>query len=133
MPPAPATLSTITCCPSNCDMRGEMMRATTSIGPPAANGTTMVTGRPGQSCAAAGDAAAAASATAISILGMAPSRASVLAHPAGLDRTRPALDLGRHELDQVFGRPALRRRDGHADAPEAFAHRRRLHRIVRRL
>ena len=38
-------------------MRSARIRPTVSIGPPAANGTTSVTGRVGQSCAAA-DAAA---------------------------------------------------------------------------
>ena len=53
MPPAPGMLSTMTCWPSSSVIRGERMRATTSIGPPAANGTTTVGGRVGQSCAGA--------------------------------------------------------------------------------
>src|SRR6266498_4600040 len=59
-------------------------------------------------------------------------RASIRARPARLDGTRPSLDLARHELRQIVRRPALRRRDGHADALEALAHRRRFHRLVGR-
>ena len=51
MPAAPPTFSTITCCPSASDMPTEMIRAAVSLELPAANGTTMVTGRVGQLCA----------------------------------------------------------------------------------
>jgi hypothetical protein len=47
---------------------GCRMRASESIGPPAANGTTMVSGRDGQSCAAAPLSPAAASKAAKSSL-----------------------------------------------------------------
>src|SRR6266480_5272093 len=60
-------------------------------------------------------------------------RASIRARPARLDGARPSLDLARDELRQIIRRPALRRRDGHPDALEALAHRRRFHRLVYRL
>ena len=47
VPPAPATFSITICWPSVRDMCSATMRATTSVGPPAANGTTMVIGRSG--------------------------------------------------------------------------------------
>jgi hypothetical protein len=37
----------MSCCPSERDMGSPMMRAMTSVVPPAANGTMMVTGREG--------------------------------------------------------------------------------------
>ncbi len=67
MPPAPGMLSTTSCWPSSSDIRGVMMRPTTSIGPPAANGTTIVTGRAGQSCA---DAPTVATVNAASVVKM---------------------------------------------------------------
>src|SRR5437870_3401282 len=55
MPPAPATFSTTTCLPRTSPRNCSTMRPSTSTGPPAANGTTMVRGRLGQpSSAAAG-------------------------------------------------------------------------------
>ncbi len=54
MPPAPPTFSITTCWPKVSDRRRPMMRPSTSVPPPAANGTTMVTGRFGQSSAGAG-------------------------------------------------------------------------------
>jgi N-acetylmuramic acid 6-phosphate (MurNAc-6-P) etherase len=53
MPPAPPMFSTMTCWPKSSLTRAAMMRATVSTGPPAAYGTTRVTGRTGQSCALA--------------------------------------------------------------------------------
>src|SRR5215469_1842838 len=47
VPPAPVTFSTTTCWPSVRDMCSPTMRATTSVGPPAANGTMRVIGRSG--------------------------------------------------------------------------------------
>jgi hypothetical protein len=47
VPPAPATFSTMTGWPSVLDMFSPTMRAITSVGPPAANGTIMVMGRVG--------------------------------------------------------------------------------------
>ena len=59
MPPPPGTFSMMICWPSVSPSAGCRMRASVSIGPPAANGTIMVIGRFGQSCAAAGAASAA--------------------------------------------------------------------------
>jgi hypothetical protein len=47
VPPAPGTFSTMNCFPSVCDMCSLTTRAAKSVVPPAANGTTMVTGRVG--------------------------------------------------------------------------------------
>src|SRR5262249_47063707 len=53
MPPAPGTFSITTCWPRISLNRAARMRASVSIGPPAAYGTTMVIARVGQSCALA--------------------------------------------------------------------------------
>src|SRR5215470_32880 len=54
VPPAPALFSITNCWPSRCDIRSANMRASTSVLPPAANGTTTVTVFDGQtSCAQA--------------------------------------------------------------------------------
>src|SRR5262249_30879467 len=53
LPAAPPMLSTITDCPSDTRMRSLKMRASTSAGPAAGNGTTIVIGRVGKACAAA--------------------------------------------------------------------------------
>src|SRR5262249_10288670 len=68
MPAAAPTFSTITCWPRLWLRCGENTRAMTSNAPPAANGTTMVTGRVGQSCAMAGAVATSSAATAAMIL-----------------------------------------------------------------
>ena len=47
VPPAPATFSTTNCWPSAFEKYSPVMRAMMSVGPPAANGTTIVTGRDG--------------------------------------------------------------------------------------
>ena len=72
MPAAAPTFSTITCWPKLMLRCGAKTRARTSNAPPAANGTTIVTGRVGQSCAGADEhkATSAAAAAAILILGM---------------------------------------------------------------
>src|SRR5215471_4270962 len=67
MPPAPLTFSTSTVWPSSARKPSATMRAIASLDPPAANGTTSVIGRAGQSCAsaAAPDAQSAAAAAII--------------------------------------------------------------------
>src|SRR5262249_44935397 len=83
MPPAPATFSTTTCWPRMSLKRAARMRPSVSTGPPAAQGTTMVTARLGQSCAlavvsgASNNAIAAAPAM---TLGMRSSRRSAHEH-----------------------------------------------------
>src|SRR5262249_44454910 len=52
-PPAPVTSSTSTVWPRLFVMRSAMMRAIVSVGPPAENGTTTVTGFAGKLCAMA--------------------------------------------------------------------------------
>src|SRR5262245_30709234 len=51
MPPAPEVFSIITCCPSASERPTARTRPAVSDELPAANGTTMVTGRCGQLCA----------------------------------------------------------------------------------
>jgi hypothetical protein len=51
LPEAPATFSMMTDCPSEARMPSAMIRPIVSVGPPAGNGTTIVTGRPGYVCA----------------------------------------------------------------------------------
>src|SRR5579862_10026861 len=53
LPAAPVTSSTMTFCPSVRPICSAITRPTTSVGPPAANGTNMVIGRDGYSSAAA--------------------------------------------------------------------------------
>src|SRR5580692_5825203 len=53
LPAAPVTSSTMTFCPSVRPICSAIRRPTTSVGPPAANGTTKVIGRDGLSSAAA--------------------------------------------------------------------------------
>src|ERR1700722_10377169 len=64
MPPAPPTFSTITFWPSSSPTRAAMMRPSTSVGPPAANGMTIVSVRFGKSCAPAAPATLASANTA---------------------------------------------------------------------
>src|SRR5262245_50592844 len=67
MPAAAPTFSTITW-PKPWPRCGANTRATTSNAPPAANGTTMVTGRVGQSCAGADEPGATSAGDAIPII-----------------------------------------------------------------
>src|SRR5258708_1228828 len=53
LPEPPVTFSTITAWPSAARSGSARMRATRSVGPPAAYGTTMVIGRDGKACARA--------------------------------------------------------------------------------
>src|SRR5271163_2821728 len=71
MPPATPTFSTITCCCKASLKADCKMRATASIGPPVANGTTIVSGRFGQVSALidVADTASMAIRTSRSILG----------------------------------------------------------------
>src|SRR5438105_3166206 len=86
MPPAPPTFSTITGLPRCSAMRGARMRPRISLDAPAANGTTMVSGRVGQSWAVAELAAptsAAAVAATILILRMGVPRCATVARISG--------------------------------------------------
>src|SRR6266850_3573736 len=51
LPPAPVTFSTTTVWPRLFVIRSAMIRPIASVGPPAENGTTIVTGRAGKFCA----------------------------------------------------------------------------------
>jgi hypothetical protein len=69
VPPAPGTFSTSTCCPSFSVRPCATIRARASVGPPAANGTIMETGRSGYaSCADAGAHVAKANARVAAVL-----------------------------------------------------------------
>src|SRR4051812_48600962 len=67
LPEAPATFSMMTDCPSEGRMPSAIMRAIVSVGPPAGNGTTTVTGRAGYVCATPLSANATTAETAIEI------------------------------------------------------------------
>src|SRR6478736_10321646 len=101
LPAAPAVFSTSTVWPSVLPMRSASSRAMVSVGPPAENGTTRVTGRLGKPCAAAMFDASARSA-----------RNRNLMHPplvAAETNRRVALDLV-HQRDfpaQVLARVLL--------------------------
>src|SRR4051794_11519179 len=60
VPPAPTALSTMTGCPSGLRSASARSRAILSEGPPAANGTTRVTGLAGKSAWAAASSGASA-------------------------------------------------------------------------
>ncbi len=62
VPPAPGLFSTNTCSPMAVDSRAARIRAGTSANPPGDSGTTMRTGRFGQVCADAAEAAASSAA-----------------------------------------------------------------------
>ena len=68
MPPPPGWFSMTMVWPSASANVGCRMRASASIGPPAANGTTIVSGRLGQSCACAFQVSNASMADAASVL-----------------------------------------------------------------
>src|SRR6478672_10394769 len=70
VPPAPTAFSTVTVWPSDFDIGTAIMRATTSVGPPAANGTTSAIGWSGQGAWAAAASEKAASDVASRVLGM---------------------------------------------------------------
>src|SRR5262245_20002976 len=119
------------------------MRPTRSTGPPAGNGTTMVTGRVGQVCACAGQASTQANAAAMiafNIVSSEPSSCrpreggddtssfrgddrttSVRADAGGLDHLAPALDLLRQIFREIFGRALLRRQDLEPEILEPLA------------
>src|SRR5215470_16311275 len=81
MPPPPLTFSMMSCWPSTSERCGCRMRPSVSTGPPAANGTTMVSVRAGHSSAARlSDSVAAASAKvpASTAIGKRPWRISFL-------------------------------------------------------
>ena len=65
VPAAPVTFSITTVWPSVARIRSPSVRASTSVGPPAANGTTMVIGFDGNVCACADEVMPANSASAI--------------------------------------------------------------------
>src|SRR5262249_32616508 len=96
MPAAAPTFSTMIDCPSISLMRCAWMRALTSTPPPAANGTTSVIGRAGQSCAAAGPVKAHSAATAaVVVLRMS---CSLSAHTRAPDATDQGLTVSRPTL-----------------------------------
>src|SRR5262245_22417629 len=85
--PAPGLFSITTCWPQIRDSRSAVMRATVSVDPPGAYGTTMRTGRAGQSCASAGRLTAVASANAAAsghAAAAPPTVAMILAYRYGL-------------------------------------------------
>src|SRR5579859_4938244 len=108
MPEAPPILSTMIDWPSSSPIFCAWMRALTSTPPPAANGTTSVIGRVGQSCAAATVANnAPASAQAIddhALIAFTPLSAGPLfgRDPGSLDSGAPGFDLAFDERLQVL-------------------------------
>src|SRR5712691_4886829 len=135
MPPAPPTFSTMICWPSSSLRRAAMIRPMVSTGPPAAYGTTSVTGRAGHSCApapalnvSAPVSTAAKTARAIFVL-----RPSIHADAGGFDDLAPALDLLGQVLGEVFGRALLRRHDLEAELFQLLADSRILDHVVDRL
>src|SRR5947209_4246170 len=102
------------CWPSSFPMRSPTMRATTSVGPPAANGTMMVIGLLGNVWASAGAATLAIAAghggsrRRIGFVGEAHGEAIEIDHDVvavDMERWNLALDVAGADLDQPF-RPA---------------------------
>src|SRR5262245_41374454 len=114
VPPAPPTFSTTTCCPSVRLMESATRRATVSVGPPAAAGTTIVTGLSGYDCAAA----AMAPATDSTAPAARPSRLR-----APFMRFLPAMLQRRVRTRRLLQSVLLRHSTFYADTP-AFAPRR---------
>src|ERR1700694_1342921 len=114
-PPAPVTFSTTTVCPRLFVIRSAMIRAIVSVGPPAENGTTIVTGRVGKFCANAALQQAIATAK-IRILFMAPpprimvTLRSVLSQTGCQQLKRPAREFAHIRLS--IGTPRFYRYDG---------------------
>src|SRR4051794_2696957 len=150
MPPAPPMFSTTICCPRLSLTRGAMSRAATSTGPPAVNGTTIVTGRVGHSCAVAAAVnvimVASANAVAFAIVNVVPDcrrermdedawmPASIGGGgSARLDRVRPFYQFAWDELGEIFRRAPFRRCDVEAQAFQALMHPGKVERIARRL
>src|SRR5260370_34724754 len=140
MPPAPPAFSTITDAPRFSAMRGPIIRPKISLPLPVANGTTMVSGRAGQSWAAAGAVAAVSSTTnaemsvtmaaIILMAGMVPpvilkipvTRASVRGDVGRLDDRPPLLDLGLLVGGQRLGGLLVARRDFLAEIGKLLPH-----------
>src|SRR5215472_6671654 len=127
MPAAAPTFSITMFSPKRSPMRCAWMRALTSTPPPAANGTTRVNGRVGQSCARAAPGAVRRTPISMPIPALAFALAIVVSsstlplvdHDAArLDRARPFLDLARHEFAEVIARASLGRHDVGADLGE---------------
>src|SRR5258708_5127539 len=135
MPPAPPTFSTITVAPKFSPRRGPMIRPRISLPLPAANGTTMVTGRTGQSSATAGAVAATIATNAAIILTpcMVPPislKNSVRRDVGRLDDRPPFLDLGLLVGAERFGGLLVAWRNLLAQIGELLPHfriRQRLH------
>src|SRR5215212_2893417 len=138
MPPAPPMFSTITVRPRSSERRGARMRPMRSPPPPAANGTTIVTARVGQSCAMAA-LAPVSTATAMSVL-MAginalpianshPQRASDQEQVSSDEGGRSSVGIRRRTLLALVVRPTLAPADRsrqHARFAEGVPQRRRL-------
>src|SRR6516162_41312 len=94
LPPAPVLFSATNCCPSSSPIFAPMRRATTSVGPPAAKGTTMRIGFDGYPTSAFTAALANAKAA---IVPPKAERAVSFNHPAGVKTevslSRPAITL----------------------------------------
>src|SRR5574341_2682332 len=93
-PLAPGRLSTTTCCPSASLSFTPMVRASVSVLPPGANGTTNRTGRVGYCCDRTGAAQASARKKAATLTGRLITRRSLLLQGAGVIAPalpRPAL------------------------------------------
>src|SRR5262245_53035584 len=89
LPPAPVRFSTTNCCPSSSPIFAPMRRATMSVGPPAAKGTTMRIGFDGYASPAVAAAPASANAA---IIAARPRRAINFNHPTGV---KTDVSLGR--------------------------------------
>src|ERR1700692_4441874 len=129
MPAGPPTSSTIIDVPRFSAMRGPMIRPRISLPLPAANGTTMVTGRVGQSWAAAGATMKAATHAAMAAIVLTPGmippvilKASVRVDVGGLDDRPPLLDLGLLVGAERLGGLLVARRDLLAEIGELLSH-----------
>src|SRR5215218_1816081 len=129
VPPAPATFSTTICCPSVRDMCSPTMRATMSVGPPAANGTIIVIGRAGHVWACApfpARTSAAAAAKRVFLTGVSPKRAAVILVVRAMPQPGRSVNVSLFDEDLVAALPdrgqegddQKPRRDGEQDAAE---------------
>src|SRR5712671_782289 len=134
VPPAPALFSITNCWPRRAERRSAKMRASTSVLPPAANGTnteTDLVGHASWAKLAAPLAATTAKATAklhfISHLLPGDFVASFDCQSASLDGASPFLDFPLDEFLQIFRRAPVGRHEFGTDLLQFSSHARRLH------
>src|SRR5215207_1912224 len=136
VPAAPVTFSITTVSFSVARIFSPMTRASTSLGPPAANGTMMVIGFDGNVCAcadatSANNPAATAASVLMPILSRLPSMSLLRLDAGGFDDRMPLFDFGLVIGVERFRRLLIDRRDVLAQLNQPLARHRIGHRLAR--